>query len=263
MINFQRKIAKVTGGGISYLEKGSGPELLLMHGIGGNAKSWRAQLQGLSENFRVIAWDSPGYGDSELRTGTLDQYVEAVVRFLDSLGIGRAHILGHSMGGVIAQGVAGYASDRINNLILSSTFKGDGVAHDAQLQAGYLARLKDIETMTPEEFGLARAETMLGDLATPGIRKEVAQIASEVTPLGLRAACELLNLADTSQILMSLKKPVLVLTGKKDTIIDREKTREMTKLIPAFEQVEFSNSGHAAYLEEPKVYNTVVKGFLS
>lgn len=263
MIKFQRKIAKVTGGQISYLEKGSGPELLLMHGIGGNASSWRAQLQGLSENYRIIAWDAPGYGNSKLRTGTLEKYVAAVVGLLDFLDIRRAHILGHSMGGVIAQGVAGYAPDRLNKLILSSTFKGDGAMHNAPLQAGYLARLKDIETMKSEEFGRARAASMLAEPGAPGPRKELAQIAAEVGAAGLRAACELLNVADTSEILVDLKIPVLVLTGKNDCIIPLEKTNEMTELIPFAEQVEFLNSAHAAYIEEPLLFNNVVNDFLS
>ena len=58
------KIIETPGGEISYRENGSGPILLLMHGIGGNSRSWRSQLDTLSNNFRVIAWDAPAYGKS-------------------------------------------------------------------------------------------------------------------------------------------------------------------------------------------------------
>ena len=95
----ERKTAECPGGRISYREAGAGPALLLMHGVGGNSRSFRRQLEGVADRFRVIAWDAPGYGDSALRVPTLDSYSGAVLELLDHLKIQSSHVLGHSMGG--------------------------------------------------------------------------------------------------------------------------------------------------------------------
>ena len=113
MKSHERLIANCPGGQISYRQAGDGPALLLAHGVGGNSRSFRAQLEGLADRFLVIAWDAPGYGDSALREASLDAYSNAVAEFLDYLKIQSCHMLGHSMGGVIAQGFAGLAPGRM------------------------------------------------------------------------------------------------------------------------------------------------------
>ena len=125
------KIIETPGGEISYRENGSGPILLLMHGIGGNSRSWRSQLDTLSNNFRVIAWDAPAYGKSAERGANLEEYTKAVIEFLDALSVATVNLLGHSMGGVVAQSVAGFHPDRVKRLVLSSTFMGHGSAEGA------------------------------------------------------------------------------------------------------------------------------------
>ena len=124
MITPELKMIETPGGAISYRESGSGPVLLLMHGIGGNSRSWRNQLETLSDHFHVIAWDAPAYGKSVGRVASLEEYTVAVIEFLDALSITNVNLLGHSMGGVVAQGVAGFHPARVTKLILSSTFMG-------------------------------------------------------------------------------------------------------------------------------------------
>jgi pimeloyl-ACP methyl ester carboxylesterase len=258
----ERKIAECPGGRISYREKGKGPALLLMHGVGGNSRSFRAQLEGLAGTFRVIAWDAPGYGDSALREATLRSYSSAVMELLDHLNISLPHLLGHSMGGVVAQGVAAMAPGRVASLILSSTFTGYAQPEGSPLSASWQARLADIQALSSADFGEARAKSMLSDGAGASVRQEAASIASEVKHDGLRAASELLHVADTREIARELAMPVLVITGANDRIISPVQSGEMAALIPNCERAELRNVGHAAYLEDPATYNETLNKFL-
>src|SRR5262249_34554509 len=90
---------------LHYMRAGSGPALLLLHGIGSNSRSFRHQLADLSDGFDLIAWDAPGYGQSSdpADAFTLENLADRAVALLDELEIQRAHVLGVSMGGVIAQ----------------------------------------------------------------------------------------------------------------------------------------------------------------
>src|SRR5437868_226577 len=89
------RIAETEAGAISYLEHGSGPVLLLLHGIGSAARSWRNQLEQLGTRFRVIAWDAPGYGRSAAlapETPDAGDYAGALGAFIGALRITRCHL---------------------------------------------------------------------------------------------------------------------------------------------------------------------------
>jgi pimeloyl-ACP methyl ester carboxylesterase len=263
MAGIERKTADCPGGRLSYREAGAGPALLLMHGVGGSSRSFRAQLEGLAGRFRVIAWDAPGYGDSAPREPLLDSYAEAVIELLDHLKVQSPHILGHSMGGVVAQGVAGLATTRVGCLILSSTFTGYAQPEGSPLADSWKARLRDIQSLSAAEFGQARARTMLADSAGKAVREEAAAIASEVRHDGLRAASELLHTADTRGIARGLAMPVLVITGERDRIIPPAQSAEMADLIVGCQRAELLEVGHAAYLEDPPAYNATLNDFLA
>jgi pimeloyl-ACP methyl ester carboxylesterase len=263
MAGIERKTAECPGGRVSYLEAGEGPALLMMHGVGGNARSFTGQLEGLANRFRVIAWDAPGYGESALRPATLDTYSRAVIELLDCLKIQLSHILGHSMGGVVAQGVAGLAPDRVECLILSGTFTGYHQPEGSPLADSWKARLHDIQTLSAADFGRARAKTMLADSAGQSVIEEAASIASEVRHDGLRAASELLHVADTRGIAGGMAMPVLVITGERDRIVPPAKSAEMADLIPGCRRVQLKEVGHAAYLEDTRSYNATLNDFLT
>ena len=252
---FSKKIANIPRGRISYREAGNGPCLFLMHGIGGNTRSWRAQLGGLCHKFRIVAWDAPGYGESTIQDPTLSNYADTAFQFLDALEVEKSYVLGHSMGGVIAQGLAGLEPKRIQKLVLSSTFTGYARPFGATLTAGLNARLEDIKAMTSEQFGLARALNMVSKNTSSLIREEVASIAAEVEYLGLRSACEMLNCSDTRPLLPKLKMPVLVISGIDDNIEKPNQSNDMADLIPFCRRVELQQAAHASYLEVPTNFN--------
>lgn len=108
---------------IAYHEAGTGDEtVVLIHGLGSNLALWRETIPALSESFRVLALDLPGYGLSgkDEVPGTMDFFANTVVRFMDAHGVDRAHIVGLSMGGQIALTMAIAHPERLNRLVLIS-----------------------------------------------------------------------------------------------------------------------------------------------
>src|ERR1700704_1563410 len=90
---------------IAYAKTGSGPAIVLLHGFTQDSRIWKRQIEDLSQNFTVIAWDAPGTGLSDDPTGkfSISDWADCLAGLLDSIGIKRAHILGLSWGGLLAQ----------------------------------------------------------------------------------------------------------------------------------------------------------------
>jgi len=128
----------------SYLDAGSSPPLVLLHGIGSAAGSFRCQVETLCPRLRVIAWDAPGYGAST-RLATehphASHYAAALDRWLGALGIDRCHMLGHSLGTLIAARFAAEQPKRVLSLTLASIASGHGRLPPAERQRLLAQRL--------------------------------------------------------------------------------------------------------------------------
>src|SRR5262249_18659321 len=136
---------RVAGTRIHYEVAGTGSPVILLHGIGSNSRSWRRQLSGLSADFQVIAWDAPGYGQSADPPGhpaipSTQFYTECLHGLLELLGLKRSFLVGHSMGGAVAQEFYRSYPSFVGALILADT----RVRPTADLED----RLKSIRTMT-------------------------------------------------------------------------------------------------------------------
>src|ERR1051326_7012472 len=125
----------------NYLAVGEGSEsLVFLHGVGGDSSLWQPQLEYFSRQYRAIAWDMPGSGASQaLPEITFPALAEALCRLLDHLAIERAHLIGHSMGGMIAQEFAAGFPQRLRSLVLSATSPAFGKA-DGEWQQQFLAK---------------------------------------------------------------------------------------------------------------------------
>jgi len=136
--------ADVGGRKISYAGAGEdGDVILLVHGYGGDRNSWLFLQEPLAAKYRVYALDLPGHGTSakDVGDGTLGVLADAVTGVLDALGAGRAHLVGHSMGGAVALAVAGRDPGRIASLTLIAP-SGFGT----EINAGYLRGFADAQT---------------------------------------------------------------------------------------------------------------------
>jgi pimeloyl-ACP methyl ester carboxylesterase len=122
------EIVDVGGVGVHYIDRGSGPPVILIHGFGGHTFSYRHNIPMLAEHHRVIALDLKGFGYSErpaVGDYSLAEQAQLVLGLMDELGIGSASIVGHSMGGEVAMRIATAAPERVENLVLVASVSGD------------------------------------------------------------------------------------------------------------------------------------------
>ena len=245
-------------GPIAYREAGEGPALLLMHGIGGNSKTWEEQYRAFAGSHRVIGWDAPGFGGSDpAPEATAYCWADEAMGLMDRLGVGTAALVGHSMGGIIAPRVAARHPGRIVRLVLSGTRAGFIGA------LGFEERLREFDTLTPEERGRTRAAGMAAPGAAPEVLVRLAGIAAEGTQEAFAGGVAVLEGTDNRAILQGLRIPALVLCGLQDGIAPPERGEEIAALLPDVRMTCFEGAGHAAYVEKPDEYNARLAEFLA
>jgi pimeloyl-ACP methyl ester carboxylesterase len=187
---------------LAYDEAGRGPAVLLVHGLAGGRRAWRAQMPALAERYRVIAIDIPGHGDSPAPRPdfTLRDVVAALVGQLDRLGIARAAVVGHSLGGVLAQQLTLDYPDRVWALAL--------VATSSQCNAAAKAHWEQRARLAAEQ-GVAAAHS--------GPEGATARVSPAVYARYARLIGCLYESPLTSA-LASVRVPTLVVAGEQDPL---------------------------------------------
>jgi pimeloyl-ACP methyl ester carboxylesterase len=238
--------------------------LLLLHGIGSNSRAFRHQLADLSDKWTVVAWDAPGYGrsDDPLVPFTLADLADRAVSLLDELAIERAHLLGVSMGGVIAQLVYHRHPRRVQSLILADTNPGGGGLPEPERSARVQGRLEALERLGPRGMAQARAPVLLRPDAPAELLAEVTEIMAEVRPAGYRAAAIALGQTDLTPLLGEIAVPTLVIHGELDKVVPPETGRFLAENIPGAQFVLIPDAGHVANQEQPAAFNAEVREFL-
>jgi 3-oxoadipate enol-lactonase len=249
---------------IHYERAGRGPALLLLHGIGSNSRSFRHQLAALSDAFDVIAWDAPGYGQSEdpKSVFTLADLADRAVGLLDELRIERAHVLGVSMGGVVAQLVYHRHSRRVHSLVLVDTNPGGAALPEPERSARVRQRLDALERLGPRGMAEQRAPVLVRSDAPPELVDELADIMAEVRPAGYCAAAVALGSIDLTAQLGAIGAPTLVIHGEQDAVVPLETGRQLAAAIPGARLVVIPEAGHVSNQEQPAAFNAAVREFL-
>lgn len=257
--------ATLNGVRVSYERAGHGPTLLLLHGIGSSHRAFRHQLTGLADSFDVVAWDAPGYGRSAdpPRPFTLEELADDAVALLDTLGVSKAHVLGQSMGGVVAELIALRHPDRVLRLVLADTNPGSGSLPEPERSDRVRRRLEAIERQSPRSIAEARAPALLSSAAPPELVAEVTDIMAEIRAPGYRAAAVAMGTTDLSAALQRIAAPTLVLHGSEDRVIPLEVGRGLAAAIPGAHLVVLDGAGHASQQERPSAFNAAVRAFLT
>jgi 3-oxoadipate enol-lactonase len=248
--------------GFAWRQAGSGPPILLLHGLGGSRISWEPQLVGLSGRFSVAAWDLPGYGraaplapDGRLTFGAL---ADAVVGWADVLGVDRFHVVGISFGGMIAQYVMSRAPGRVISASLLATspkFGLDGT-DPQQWRSARLARL-DLGD-EPSAFAHDVISSLAGpDLAEPDLLGQVAAM-ERIGGVALRGAIDCLVTHDSRALLASVSIPTLVLVGSEDHETPVEYSRSLSDAIPGARLSVIEGAGHLLNVEAPAEINRLI-----
>ena len=249
---------------VHHREAGGGAPVVFLHGVGGDSASWVPQIDAFSGDFRAIAWDMPGYGGSPaLERVTFPALADSLLGLLDRLGLDRVHLVGHSMGGMVAQEFAASRPERVRTLVLSATSPAFG-RPDGDFQKRFVeARIAPLENgMTMADLADEMVETMLG----PSADAEGAAIArrsmAAVPEATYRAAIACLVTFDRRDALSGYTMPVLVLAGETDTNAPAPMMEKMAGRIPGADYVCMPGTGHLGNLEDPEAFNEAVGSFL-
>jgi len=247
------------------------PVLLIM-GFTSNAAAWAPQIPALAERYHVIAFDNRGSGRTTQPDApyTVPQMAADAAALLDHLGIASAHVVGASMGGMIAQEFALRYPRRVRSLVLACTTPGGphSAGHDALMAATDEGLALDTmeSAMSPE-----RVKEMLEQLFTPeyianpgpGFGQMIAStVQFPPTIAGLKGQTLAIRAHDTWDRLPRIVAPTLVIAGDADPLIDPENSRILAARIPGAELVLLPGQRHGFTAEKPEETNRAILDFL-
>lgn len=252
---------------VDYLSAGErdAPVLLMLHGIGGGAECFRPQLEYFAGDFHTVAWNMPGYGLSPaLPSVTFEALSESVAILLDELGAANAHVLGHSIGGMIAQQFAADHPEKVLSLTLAATSAAFG-SKDGEFQKRFLE-----ERLRPLEQGASMAQladsiidSLIGESPDPDMLAVARQCMAGVSKAGYRANMECLVTFDLRKELGNIRAPTLLIAGEKDTNAPPAVMEKMASFIPGAEYRCLQKAGHLVNLEQPAAFNITLREFLN
>ena len=239
--------------------------LVFLHGIGGGRAAWQRQLTFFESNgYKTIAWDAPGYGG----TPTADPYsFDNVARVLET-SISRIRneavvIVGHSMGGMIAQEAYALYPQKIAGLALTFTSPAFGGASGDFTRQFIEARIKPLDIgRTMAEISARLMPTMHGASSDPSGLLLAAQVMAGVPPDTYRKAVAMLTTFDRRALLPTIKVPTLVLSGSDDMIAPPKMMERMAEKIPGSDYVCLPGCGHLGPMDQPDAFNTTLLSFL-
>lgn len=253
---------------LTYSEAGGGMPLVLLHGIGSAARAFDDQLAGLSDKLRIIAWDAPGYGGSTClapESPKASDYAAALAAFLDVLGIPACHLVGHSLGTLIAASFAADHPGRIQSLTLVSVAAGQARLPAAEREQALAQRLGDVAELGPRRMAEQRGPRLLASTATSVMVRRVVETMAAVRPDGYSQAARMLASGDIKADIVRLPAAMRVqfLYGNDDVITPPARNIEAAALRPGAPVHVVKDAGHAVYLEQPAAFNAIVSDFVT
>jgi 3-oxoadipate enol-lactonase len=241
-----------------------GPPVLCLHGIGGDRTSFADQLGQLGGR-RVIAWNMPGYGGSDpLMQMDFAALSGAVVALLDALGIATVHLVGQSIGGMIAQEVAIRSSDRVASLGLIATTPAFGGRDDSFRQAFVAARLgpldagADMATLAQQAI-----PAIIGPAASAEMRQLAIAAMGRIDETAFRQVVSCLVTFNRRADQHRISQPCCLIAGSHDT---NSPARVMAKMADGLANAKFhivDQAGHLVNSECPETVNAILTAFFN
>ncbi|MDN3460785.1 alpha/beta hydrolase [Rhodococcus sp. APC 3903] len=245
-------------------DAGDGPNVMMLHGIGGSSESFTPQFDELAGELRMLAWDAPGYARSADpdRENTLDDYADIVAALIvERCGDAGVHLLGMSWGGVIATRVALRHPALVRSLALGSSTVGSAASEESA--AAMRARVGHLTELGPAEFARARAPKLLSAQSTPDeVAGAVDLMGRSIRLAGYSAAAASMAATDHTTDLARITVPTLVLCGDEDTITGLPASQKLAGGIGGAVIVTVHGAGHLANQERPEAFNAWFHSFV-
>lgn len=254
----------VNGIRLAYRRQGSGPPLILLHGGLSDSREWRRQLDSLSDEFTVVAWDAPGCGRSSDPPASflLPDYADCLAAFIAGLELERPHVLGLSFGGGLALELYRRHPTVPRTLILASAYAGWAGSLPADEVAERLEGVLRGLELPRDELVRSLLPTLFAGDAPPERIEELRTILSDFHPAGVRAMAHAFAEADLREVLPTIAVPTLLLYGDADERSPLTVARDLHDRIPGAVLVVLPGAGHQGNVEAPDAFNAEVRAFL-
>jgi pimeloyl-ACP methyl ester carboxylesterase len=249
---------------IAWREAGppGGPLVVLLHGLGGSRISWEPQLAALAAaGFRALAWDQPGYGASDPPPAwNFGVLTTAAARWIERVDE-RAHVVGLSFGGMVAQHLALAHPVLVKSLVLADTSPAFGLDGETTPEDWTEARLAPLRAgETPATI----AEGVLRSIMAPDAHglEEATAAMSRISPLALEDAVRCLTTHDVRDRLHEIDVPTLVVVGEHDRETPPSYSEHLAASIPGARLVVVPGAGHLTPTERPDAFDAELVAFL-
>jgi pimeloyl-ACP methyl ester carboxylesterase len=247
---------------IKWESVGEGAPLLLIQGLGYGRWGWEPIVPGLAARHRVVSFDNRGIGESDKPEGpyTAAEMAGDALQVLDEAGIDRAHVLGASLGGMIAQELAVAAPERVDKLVLCCTTPGG--PSTVPMPEVTVQLFAEAQTLAPEIALRRFVENALGEDPPAGLVDELLarRVANPPDPAGwqAQAAAGIGFQGVEGQI----AAPTLVLGGTADNVVDHRNAEVLARRIPGARVELLAGAGHLFFWEQPDESVRIINEFL-
>ncbi len=258
------KTIEAGGHRIAFEQRGEGPPIVFLHGYVGDRRTWRRQLDVLSDEFTVVAWDAPGYGGSSDPPDSfpLSGFADALAAFIRALGLGRPHVVGLSFGGGLAIELARRHPTLPATLVLVAAYAGWAGSLPTEVVEHRLQQALRLAALPPAQLVEELLPTLFSAAAPQDLVEEFAAALAEFHPAGLRASARAFAQADLRDALPRIDVPTLLLYGDEDVRAPLDVARELHAAIRGSLLVVLEGVGHVSNIEAAERFNAEVRAFL-
>lgn len=242
-----------------------GTAIFLLHGVGGGKGAWPFNMPALADaGYHVIAWDAPGYGGSApIEPYDMKQVATALKQLIEHIGARRNILLGHSMGGMVAQETCAHYPSLIHGLILSATTAAFGKPGGDWQKEFLRARFAPLDAgRSMASLADELVEGLVAPNATSDARRAMTSVMAGIPESTYRLAVTAVSAFDQRANLENIRVPTLVLSGELDKTAAPAVMERMAARIAGAQYRQLPGVGHVANMERPGDFNDACVAFL-
>lgn len=260
LVKFDLKTIQFDGIQQSYREAGTGKALVLLHGISSGSGSWVKQLQDLSHHFHVIAWDAPGYGLSDCLAmvhPNAEDYAQRLKGMLDTLGLSKVILVGHSLGAMQAAAFNALHPDTVDALVIANVAQGyKGFSAQKQKDI-FEKRPKMLQSLGASGMAQSRGPHLVAH-ASAEILALIEAVMQNIHLDGFTAASYLLAYDSIQSYLNPKQQNIYVVKGMADGITPPQDIQALADQFQLKRCYEIEEAGHLSYLDQAAQFNQIL-----